>query len=163
MVNATDPNTVIGELAAAGLAVGLLWRFFAWLNQRPRTPDPWGEEIERKLHEPDAIEICHRCFEPRTSAGWFCEHCGSAIGPYNNLMPFVNVFSEGEVFRNGVNDHLRRGPLIVLGYLLLSLSAYVVFAPIYWIFLFRNLRRWKEEPPRTPSEETGPIPPDSPA
>lgn len=33
------------------------------------------------------------------------------------------------------------GAVAFVAYLLLSVSVYVVFAPVYWYFLFRNLRR----------------------
>jgi hypothetical protein len=63
------------------------------------------------------------------------------------MMPYLNVFSEGEVLRNGAADRLRKNPLIIAGYLLFSLSVYVVFAPIFWFFLFKNLNRSREEKP----------------
>ncbi len=72
-------------------------------------------------------------------------HCGAAVGSYNNWMPYVYVFSQGEILRNGVTDKLRVGPFIIMGYLLYSLLTYFIFAPIYWFFFFKNLRRLKEE------------------
>jgi hypothetical protein len=42
--------------------------------------------------------------------------------------------------RAGVMDHVRSSPLVVFGYLLCSLSSYAIFAPLYWYFLFRNIR-----------------------
>jgi hypothetical protein len=139
----SDPDRLIGEVGLAVLALGFLWRFFDWVVQTPTSPDPWDKEIEKALHEPEAVEVCHRCFDPVTGGSWFCEHCGCAVGPYNNLMPYINVFSEGEVLRNGVNDKPRKNTLIVVGYLLVSLNLYLVFAPVYWILLFRNLNRQK--------------------
>jgi len=38
---------------------------------------------------------------------------------------------------------VRRSPLVKLGYLLISVSEYVVFAPLYWYRFFKNLRRCK--------------------
>jgi hypothetical protein len=131
-----DPDRLIGEVGLAVLAVGLLWRLFVWAVQLPTSPDPWGKEIEKALHEPEAVEVCHRCFNPVTPFSWFCKHCGCAVGPYNNWMPYLNVFSEGEILRNGVNDKLGLNALIVVGYLLVSLNLYFVFAPIYLIFTF---------------------------
>ncbi len=61
-------------------------------------------------------------------------------------MPYVNIFSEGEVLRNGVTDKLRASPLTIIGYLIYSLGNYFIFAPIYWIFFFKNLKRLKELP-----------------
>lgn len=139
-----DPDRLIGGIGLAVLAFGLLWRFFEWARQPSTSPDPWDKEIEKALHEPEAVEVCHRCFDPVTPNSWFCGHCGGAVGPYNNLMPYVCLFSQGEILRNGVNDKLPQNTLIVAGYLLFSLCMYAVFAPIYWIFLFRHLKRQKE-------------------
>ncbi|HWY29922.1 MAG TPA: hypothetical protein VNX46_04160, partial [Candidatus Acidoferrum sp.] len=59
------------------------------------------------------------------------------------------LFSQGEVLRNGVNDKLPQSALIIAGYLLFSLSMYLLFAPIYWVLLFRNLRRQNESVEQT--------------
>ena len=56
-------------------------------------------------------------------------------------MPYVCLFAEGEVFRAGVDARIHRSPLTVVGYLFYSLANYTVFAPVYWYFLFRNLKR----------------------
>jgi hypothetical protein len=145
-----DPEGLVAEVALAVLAVVFLWRVFVRAWQTPTSPDPWDKEIEGALHEPEAVEVCHRCFDPVTPNSWFCEHCGCAVGPYNNLMPYLHVFSEGEVLRNGVKDRLPQNALIIAGYLLIFAGYMVdfsnlslVFAPIYWIFLFRNLKRQK--------------------
>jgi hypothetical protein len=138
---ASDPDLLVGEWAIGALVLVMLGQVFDWFRNTPVAPDPWDKEVESEIQKPDAVEICHHCFAPVSSEGWFCKHCGSATGPYNNLMPFIYVFSQGEVLRNGVNDRLRKSPLIIAGYLLLSLSAYVIFAPVYWIFFFKNLRR----------------------
>jgi hypothetical protein len=53
----------------------------------------------------------------------------------------VYIFSQGEVLRAGVTERFRPRPLIVIGYLLFSLGMFAVAAPIYWVFLFKNLRR----------------------
>jgi hypothetical protein len=144
-----DPDHLIGEIGLAVLAFGFLWRFFEWAGHPPTSPDPWDKEIEKAVHEPEAVEVCHRCFDPVTPNSWFCEHCGCAVGPYNNLMPYICVFSQGEVLRNGVNDKLPQNTIIVAGYLLFSLCMFSVFAPIYWIFLFRHLKRQTESVEQT--------------
>jgi len=141
MLATSDPNEVIGWLAIFGLILVALWRFVLWLRDLPVKPDPWDAEITQKLDEPDAVEVCHRCLTPVRPNAWFCQHCGSAVGPYNNLMPPICYFSEGEVFRNGLHDRFRSRPFIVFGYVFLSLAAYSVFAPIYWLFLLRHLKR----------------------
>src|SRR5271168_3423403 len=112
-----DPDRLIGEIGLAVLVCVFLWRVFARICRPATSPDPWDKEIEKALHEPEAVEVCHRCFDPVKEGAWFCEHCGCAVGPYNNLMPYVIVFSQGEVLRNGINDKLRPNALIVVGYL----------------------------------------------
>ena len=141
MFKPADPDLFIAGLAVAGLIIAGLWRLAVWVRNAPVRPDPWSAEIESSLQQPEATPICHRCLTPHSNEAWFCEHCGSAVGSYNNLMPYVYVFSQGEVFRNGTTDKLRRSPLIIAGYLLISLHAYLVFAPVYWFFLFKNLKR----------------------
>lgn len=141
--NHLEPETVVGVLAIVVICAVALYRLFVWFRDAPISPDPWSQEITQSLDEPDAVQVCHRCFTPQPPGQWFCEHCGCAVGDYNNLMPYVHVFSEGEVFRNGVTDRLRVNALTVIGYVALSLWCYIVFAPFYWYFLFKNLRRIK--------------------
>jgi ribosomal protein L40E len=141
MLVTSDPNLLVGELAAGGLVVAGFWRLIVWVRDAPVTPDPWDAEVEQKMSEPDAVEVCHRCFTEQPTGAWFCARCGSAVGPYNNLMPYVMVFSQGEVFRNGVDGRVRPKLLTILGYLFCSLANYAIFAPIYWIFRFKQLQR----------------------
>jgi len=128
-------------MVVGGVAI---YRLVRWVGAAPTTPVPWSAELETSLQEPDAVPVCHHCFTPCPPRGWFCENCGGAVGAYNNLMPYVNVFSIGEVFRNGVTEKLRINALMVGGYMLLSYH-YLVFAPIYWFFLFKNLKRVREQ------------------
>jgi ribosomal protein L40E len=145
MLAASDPNLLIGGFAVGGLAIVGLWRLIAWVRDAPVTPDPWDAEVDQKMSEPDAVEVCHRCFTEQPPGAWFCARCGSAVGPYNNLMPYVVVFSQGEVFRNGVDGRVRPKLLTILGYLFFSLFNYAFLAPIYWIFLFKRLLRDRVE------------------
>ena len=147
MFGTSDPNQMVAGLGVGFLLLAGLWRLIAWVREAPPKSDPWDAEVEHQLEEPEAAEVCHHCLTQQPPNAWFCEHCGSAVGPYNNMMPYLNVFSEGEVLRNGAADRLRKNPLIIAGYLLFSLSVYVVFAPIFWFFLFKNLKRSREEKP----------------
>ena len=124
MLAASDPNLIIGDLATGALALAALWRLVAWIRDAPARPDPWDGEVENQLQT--APEICPHCSTPQPPTAWFCEHCGRAVGPYNNLMPFLYVFSEGEVLRNGTQDRLRKSPLIVIGYFLISFNIFVL-------------------------------------
>jgi len=147
MVEINDPNQIVAWLGVAGLSLAAFWLLILWVRAARPKPEPWGEEIEASLQAEDATPICHRCLTPHSNVAWFCEHCGSAVGTYNNLMPFVYVFSQGEVFRNGVTDKFRASPFLIAGYLLYSLVSYAVFAPLFWFFFFKNLKRLKVESP----------------
>jgi hypothetical protein len=132
---------MVGFSAIAALALFVGWRLLVWIKNAPLSPDPWNRAIDQTVHQPDAVPICHHCLTPASPTGWFCECCGCAVGPYNNYMPYLYIFSQGEVLRNGVTERIQINALTVGGYLLISLSGYVVFAPLYWFFLFRNLRQ----------------------
>jgi hypothetical protein len=156
MIGAADPNLVVIMFAIVGfIAVGF-WRLIVWVRDAPVTPDPWDAETEQQLEA--APEICPHCSTPQPATAWFCEHCGRAVGPYNNLMPYVNVFSEGEVLRNGTHDRLRKSPLILIGYFLISFNYLVtmiaasyisavlslaMFAGLltFWFSVFKNYNR----------------------
>jgi ribosomal protein L40E len=158
MLAASDPNLLIGGFALGGLVLAALWRLIVWVRDAPVTPDPWDAEVEQKISEPEAVEVCHRCFTGQPPDAWFCAHCGSAVGPYNNLMPYVHVFSQGEVFRNGLNDRLRANPLTIFGYLFYSLASYHVFAPVYWILFFQQLRQRRQQESSKAQTEPQPLP-----
>ena len=140
MLTGDDPNLIIGELAVGGLVLAAFWRMIVWVRDAPSTPDPWDAEVEQELSEPDAVEVCPHCLTEQPPTAWFCNGCGRAVGPYNNLMPYVQLFSEGEVFRNGTSGRLRKSPLILIGYFLISLGMFSFLAPIY---LFSFLLNWK--------------------
>lgn len=137
----SDPNMIIGGLALGGLAVVLFWRFVVWIREAPVTPDPWDAEVEQKLSEPDAVEVCPHCLTEQPPTAWFCKGCGRAVGPYNNLMPYVQIFSEGEVFRNGASGRFRNRPFILIGYFLVTLGTFAFLAPVYLVLFLLNWRR----------------------
>jgi hypothetical protein len=131
-----------GGLALSGVLLivfGMVRLLALWVRNAPAPPDPWGP-VQATLREWQTPETCPRCSTPQDLSAWFCPHCGTAVGPYNNVMPYLNAFSQGEVFRNGVLDRMRAGPLTVAGYALISLN-YLVFAPVYLFLVFRNLGR----------------------
>jgi hypothetical protein len=133
--------TIEGLVIVGGLALAI-YSIIRWVRETPNVPpDPWSEEVEQIIQDPGTPCLCHRCLLPQEVAGRFCAACGAAVGPYNNYMPYVELFSEGEVFRAGVTERMRPSLLIIVGYVLYSLISYVIFAPIYWYFLYRNLKR----------------------
>ena len=138
----SDPNLLIAGFAVSGLVLAGLWRLIAWVRDAPVTPDPWDAEVEQKLSEPETPEVCPHCSTPQSPTAWFCPHCGRAVGPYNNLMPYVQVFSEGEVFRNGTSGRLGNRPLIAIGFFLIILGINPLLLPIYgWLLLSHRRRR----------------------
>ena len=149
MFGSSDPYQVIGGFGLAFLFIAGLWRLIVWVREAPVRPDPWDAEVEQKLSEPETAEVCPHCSTPQPLTAWFCQNCGKAVGPYNNLMPFVNVFSEGEVLRNGTSGRFRNRPLVLIGYILITLGINPFFAPIYWFFLLTNLKRPPREPEST--------------
>jgi hypothetical protein len=125
-----------------------IYRVMRWVMEAKRTPDPWGTGISEALDREDAVPICHHCLTEQEHSGWFCPHCGAIVGPYCNYMPYLYVFSQGELFRAGVTEHLRRSPLVAIGYFLASLGLFTLIAPLgwlmlpfYWIFLLSNFQR----------------------
>jgi len=155
MFGASDPYQVIAGLGLALLFLVGLWGLIVWVREAPVRPDPWDAEVERKLSEPETPEVCPHCSTPQLPTAWFCRHCGKAVGPYNNLMPFVQIFSEGEVLRNGMTGRFRNRPLVVIGYLLITLGINPFIAPIYWFFLLSNLKHPRDG--RESPEESTPT------
>ena len=140
MFTTHDPDMLIGEIALAGLGVALFWRFLVWVRDTPVKPDPWDTETEQKMSSSETPAACHRCSTPLKPDAWFCPHCNTAVGPYNNLMPYLYLFSEGEVMRNASSDRFRNRPLVLIGYGLLALAWFPPFAPFFWILQIKNFR-----------------------
>src|SRR5258708_36073310 len=102
--------------------------------QAPRTDDPWGKETDESVNQEDAVPLCHHCLTPQEHNGWFCPECGATVGPYVNYLPYIYIFSEGEMLRAGVNERFRRSPILLPGFILFSVLMYSIFAPIYLYF-----------------------------
>src|ERR1035437_8351570 len=137
------------------IAFAFVRQFALWVQDAPPTPDPWGPEAQSAIDSAEAVQVCHHCSTPQEEGAWFCPHCGCAVGAYNNLLLYVQCLSDGEVLRNGVNDRFRMRPLILIGYLLVSLEGYLIFAPFYWFFLLRNLLRRRDDPLQSADAPSG--------
>ncbi len=115
------------------------------------TPNPWSYELDAAVRALDAIPVCHRCTTPCELPVWFCPACGAAIGPYNNILPFIQIFSIGEVLRSGVGPEAHFTPFRTVAYVALGLTQYGFFAPLYFIRLFLNHRRLSKEQHEKPN------------
>jgi hypothetical protein len=147
---ARSNEQIIAVLVILGFCGVAFYRFVVWVTQPSRTVDPWGKETQDAVNQAGAVPLCHHCLTPQEHNGWFCPECGATVGPYCNYMPYLYVFSQGEVLRAGVTERFRRSRFITIGFVLFSLSMCAIAAPIYWFFLFRNLRRSDGRRPESP-------------
>jgi hypothetical protein len=137
---ATPQERLLGALVLFGLGGWVAGRLFlAWFRKAVK-PDPWGAEVAAELATAAARPLCPRCLEPHAEADWFCRHCGAATGDYNNVNPYLYLFSLGEVLRRGTSEAFPRRGYTLLGFILISLAEYAVFAPVYWVMLALNWR-----------------------
>src|SRR5262249_19353280 len=111
-------------LIVLGICALAVYLFVRWVMKAPRTANPWDQETEDGLNDEKALPLCHHCLTPQEHSGWFCPECGATVGPYCNYMPYIYVFSEGEVLRAGVTERLRHSPLITIGFILFSLGMF---------------------------------------
>src|ERR1700761_8578167 len=140
MLAASDPNQTIIGFGIGAFILAALWRLIIWVRDAPAKPDPWDAEVEQQLQ--NAPEACPHCSTPQPSNAWFCSHCGRAVGPYNNLMPYLQIFSEGEVLRNSAHVNTKKHPFIMVGYFLLGFAFIPFFLlPLYWFSLARRFWR----------------------
>jgi len=166
--DAPRPEVMIAVIAVLVFAVVRLVR---WIQQAAPRPDPWDKEIEEAVQAEDAVPLCPHCLAPQAPETWFCAECGSSVGLYNNVNPYLYAFSVGDLFRNGTTGWVCPRPLVIIGFLLLSFWAYIVFGLInftdiptlivmlvywgvFWRLFMRNLRR-----PRAANEEANSPPP----
>jgi len=137
-----ENGTLWSELKSKPLGEFLVSEIRAWWRSLD-TPDPWPAELDTAVRGPDAIPVCHRCMTPCDLPVWFCPACGAAVGPYNNVMEYINIFSVGEALRSGVGPEAHFTPFRTVAYVSIGLIEYTVFAPLYFIRLYRNFRRLK--------------------
>ena len=137
-------TAIIQEWKNAPLGKALARRLRAWWVSLDY-PDPWPAELHEQIHAIDALPVCHRCFLPfeHHSGQLFCADCGAAVGPYNNLIPFIRNYSAGEVMRGGVGPEAHFSPFTVIGYLWWSSSQFMFLSVIYHIRFLRNILRKK--------------------
>ena len=136
-----SPEETIGVIGIFGLAGAAVYAFCKWLSAGPRSPDPWGDEVEKAVEGEQAIPVCPHCLTAQAHKGWFCPGCGAVSGQYANYLPNVYIFSIGEAARAGVAQPKRWGLLVTAGYVLIALGFFSLLAPVYCLFLFINRSR----------------------
>lgn len=57
------------------------------------------------------------------------------------MLPYINLFAEGELLRTGTTGNYKVAPLTVIGFLMYALAEYHIFSPVYVYFWYRNLKR----------------------
>ena len=110
----------------------------------PLHNDPWTPEDDAAARHPAASKLCLRCLQPNPPAPqvWFCPNCGAATGDCVNAMPFLYVFSIGELARRGVMGKPEKGFFKKLFFVLFPIVQHVPFAPLILIYPFVVLAYW---------------------
>jgi hypothetical protein len=123
--------------------------------------DPWPDEINAAVREPDAHPVCLRCLRPQEGHYWFCRDCGFPSGEYMTVMPFLQVFPLGHMLQRGVVGEPERRKWVTAGYVAVSLCEYTVFAPVYWYWMYRKAtgrpicQEWRPEWGETEDAQPG--------
>lgn len=128
------------EWQRRGLGKVLIDRARAWAKSF-KAPDPWSDDLDAAVRAPDAVPVCHRCMTPCELAVFFCPTCGSAFGPYNNILPFIRIFSLGEVLRSGLSPTARFTRLTVPGYIAVGMNGLWFLSAFYYVRLIMNYVR----------------------
>lgn len=140
-------NAIIAIIGLVVIIPSMLWCYIRHIRSLVPRPDPWDDQIQAALDDDSATPVCHRCLNEHSATDWFCPHCGAAVGEYNNWLPYVQIFSEGEVLRNAVFDRIRVNSMVVIGFVLFTLALAIttglgiVLAPIYLVLFLRNVGR----------------------
>ena len=149
------PEQSFGALAILGLIGAAIYLFCRWLLACPRTPDPWGSDVEQALEAAAAVPLCPHCLAPQEHNGWFCPDCGSTTGQYGNYLPYVYVFSLGDAARAGVQQREPWTAWLAAGYILTACAWLSFLAPIYCLLLFLNRARISRLARQNQASESG--------
>jgi hypothetical protein len=145
-----DSTRLIGFYGIALVALGGVWLFVQWLMRSPKIPDPWSSEVAEEMECESARPLCAHCLSSYGKLQHFCSECGAPVGDYNNLMPYVNLFSIGHVLRIGTSGTFKRSPFLIACFFAFSIVEYTLFAPVYWYRLIKNIARVPRSlPPET--------------
>jgi hypothetical protein len=130
-----EPESMVLPLLGVASILVLICRIREIASKIP--PDPWSQEVDLAVRAKDAIPVCINCLYPQQGHRWFCPHCGFPVGEYNTAMPYLQIFSLGELLRRGVVGPPEKGFTLKLGFFLYSFE-YALLAPIYWFWLVRK-------------------------
>jgi hypothetical protein len=162
-----SPEAVFAVVVLVALGA---FRIIRWFQKAASSPDPWGPEVEAALQREDTLPLCPHCLAPQQQETWFCGECGNSIGKYNNLNPYLYAFSLGDLFRNATAGWVCPRPLVITGFLLLSVWVFVsqgfgsigsvglafTYWALFWWLFFRNRNRIPVE--NAPPDIAGPAP-----
>ena len=140
-----NPESKVGAFVLVALVLLGCWRIFVWFRNAKPTPNPWDEKTEESIQQPDASQICRRCLEPHEEFARYCPHCGIPVDSMVPLSPFHYAFAIGDVLLTGTQRKFPVNWLTITGFVFLSTIQYMVFAPVYWFRLIRNIKRLNEE------------------
>jgi hypothetical protein len=139
-----EESQMLPLVVSVALVVGI-WLLIKWLTGGRVKPEPWGMDVEARLQNEELPPTCPHCSATYSEADYFCPGCGESAGQYNNYSPYLYIFTLGDLLRRGTSERFQANWVTITGYLLLSFCYYTVFAPIYWVMLFINLRRQGQE------------------
>lgn len=115
---------------------GLLARVLAsWLTVRP---DPWPTTMDADVRSSAAVPLCTNCLAEQPPHRWFCPHCAYPSGDHVAVMPYLQVFVVGEAMRKGVMGPPEKRLGVQVFLILVSITQYSVFAPVYWYWMVRR-------------------------
>jgi hypothetical protein len=134
-----DPQQTIALVALVAALAIYLFRKIREIASKT-SPDPWPQEVDLAVKARDAVPMCINCLYPQEGHRWFCPHCAFPTGEYVTIMPYLQIFAVGEVFRRGVIGPPETGFARKAFFVIYSASEYVVFAPIYWFWMARKAR-----------------------
>jgi hypothetical protein len=100
--------------------------------------DPWPKEIDEAVRRPDAEPVCLNCLMPQERHFWFCRECGHPGGEYLTVMPYLHIFTIGELMQRGVVGPPERRFWVTCGFVVVSTMEYTIFAPLYWFWMLRR-------------------------
>lgn len=149
------PEETVLALVFVGLILAAVYGFFQWVFACPRTPDPWGADIEQAVEGEEAVAVCPHCLTPQEHNGWFCPECGSTSGQYGNFLPAVYIFSIEDAVRAVVEQRSPWTPLLVTGYVLIAFAYFSLLAPVYCLFLFIQRARISSHQGLALTDESG--------